>query len=521
MTAADALFRLAAEVAAFHSRSTTGTITVVPVLVEDLQPARHVFEALCAVTDGRLLDVSSDELQVPVPGTSDPVRRAAVNTALVTIGGRRVELQMTGGGLTDATFVDPPAGPDPSGGERTVLAVARAVAHEALDRHELVVLMWADAAVDMLFRPTIWNLVVQQLSGSPHLTLKTLVAVAGTSIDVRRHCQVVGGFRLALENNRLVRRHGPDSLSGFAAEVAGHPGPVIMFLGAGFGASSRLPLGNAVRDQAIKRLIGLTSAVGTPSEELAHRFQEWMAGHHDWLSDEEKLMPADEYAKRLTLEQVVRAEQKVYPQLPTLVAFKDHHDSVIGTPGQGVLDLSKVAELMPGRLVIVEVNFDQLVEHHATVPTRVFASDDEFADAPAHVAAYLAGTTTDLPILKIHGSIERFDTCVITDDQTALGVGTNKLAALRALLNETDPTLWLFVGASMRDRDLARIFGDEDWARGVDERWVVPYAVDTIEAFAATRLPFWKKTSREDLYSRLTTETSDAFLAALRSALEV
>jgi hypothetical protein len=475
-----------------------GTVTVVPVLVEDLQPARHVFEALCAVTGGRLFDAESDELQAAVPGTTDPVRRAAVDAALT------------------------PAGPDPSGGERTVLAVARAVAHEELDRRELVVLLWADSAVDLLFRPAIWDLVVRQLSGSPHPTLRTLVAVAGTSIDVPRHCQSHGGFRLALENDRLVRRHGPDAVSGFAAEVAAHTGPVVVFLGAGFGASSRLPLGNALRDQAIKRLLGLTSTVETPSDELAQRFQEWMAGHPDWLSEEESLMPADQYAKRLTLEQVVRAEQKVYPDLPTLTEFREHHDAVIGTPGQGVLDLSKVAELMPGRLVVVEVNFDRLVEEHATVPTRVFAADEEFADAPAHLESYLAGTASELPILKVHGTIDQPSTCVVTDDQTAIGVGSNKLTALRTLLNEDEPTLWLFIGASMRDHDLARVFADETWARGVDERWVVPYAVDTIETYANARTPFWRAqgSPRQDLYSRLCTESSDVFLAALRAALE-
>lgn len=523
MTTANALFRLAADAAAFHSRSLPGAVTVLPVLVDDMAPTRLVFEALCQLTGGRLFDASQDELQLPVPGTADPVRRAAVEAALTTApsgGVRRVVLEGNPGEETDAAFVDPPAGPDPSGGERIVLAVARAAAHADLDTHELAVLLWEDSAVDLLFRPALWSLMVDQFSGLNHPTLRTLIPVIESPIDVRLHCQGPRGFRLALQDGRLLHRHGQDALPAFATEVATHHGPIVLFLGAGFGASSRLPLGNGIRDDSIRRLLGLAATTPATSDELAHRFQEWMADQHGWLSDEERLMPADEYARQLTLEQVVRAEQKVYPDLPTLVGFKAHHDAVIGTPGQGVLDLARVAELTVGRLVVVEVNFDQLVEAHAIVPTRVFASDDEFTEAPAYLDEYLAGTATDVPVLKVHGTIDRFETCVITDDQTGLGIGDPKLAALRRLLNPAEPTLWIYVGASMRDRDLGRVFGDEDWARGVDERWVAPYLVDTVESFAAARAPFWQETPRQSLQSRLTTETSDAFFAALRISLE-
>jgi hypothetical protein len=348
-----------------------------------------------------------------------------------------------------------------------------------------------------------------------------LIAVVESSIDVPLHCNGSRGFRLALQDGRLLQRQPADAVSAFAAEVAAHAGPIVVFLGAGFGVSSRLPLGNKIRDDAIRRLLGLTATLPATSHELAHRFHEWMAaGQPDWLSDEERTMAADLYAKQLTLEQVIRAEQRVHPDLPTLVQFKTHQDAVLGTPGQGVIDLARVAELAVGRLVVVEVNFDQLVEAHAVVPTRVFASDDDFAGVPPYLDDYFAGTATDIPVLKVHGTIERFDTCVVTDVQTGLGVGERKLAALRRLLSPAEPTLWIYVGASMRDRDLSRVFGDEDWARGVDERWVAPYLVDTVESFASARAPFWRQTTRQSIHSRLTTETSDAFFAALRAALE-
>lgn len=522
MSAADALFRLAAEAAAFHSRSGAGAVTVVPVLVDDIAPARLVFEALCQVAGGRLLDAREDELQGAVPSTSDPVRLAAVEAALTTApsGGVRRVVLISDPPMVDAEFVDPPGGPDPSGGERTVLAVARAAAHADLDTHELVVVLWSDTAVDLLFRPALWSLAVDQLDGLGSTTLKTVIAVVESEIDVRQHCQRGRGFRIALQGGRLLHRHGSDMVAGSAAEIARHPRPFVLFLGAGFGASSRLPLGNTVRDEAIRRLLGIAPGLSVTSDELGRRFHQWMAGHPGWLSDEERLMSDDNYSRQLTLEQVVLAEKKVYPDLPTLAAFKTHHDAVVGTPGQAAVDLARVTELTAGRIIIVEVNFDTLVESHSLVPVKVFASDDEFEDAPTYIANYLSGLETAIPVLKVHGTIDRFDTCVISDDQTGLGVGPYKLAALRALLDPDNPRLWVYVGASMRDRDLARVFGDEDWARGVDERWVAPYLVDTVEAFAAARTPFWERQPRRSIESRLTTETADSYFAALRAGLE-
>ena len=178
------------------------------------------------------------------------------------------------------------------------------------------------------------------------------------------------------------------------------------------------------------------------------------------------------------------------------------------------------AELAAGRLVVVEVNFDTLVERHSRVPVRVFSSEDEFSAAAVYIADYFAGRETEIPVLKLHGTIKDFSTCVISDDQTALGVGSNKLAALRALLDPDSPRLWIYVGASMRDRDLAQVFGDEDFARGVDERWVAPYLVETVDAFASSRAAFWERMPRRTIQSRLTTETADAFFTALRHALE-
>lgn len=99
-------------------------------------------------------------------------------------------------------------------------------------------------------------------------------------------------------------------------------------------------------------------------------------------------------------------------------------------------------------------------------------------------------------------------------EQTERGIGEAKFHALRALLNDP-PRMWIYVGASMRDLDLGPVLGDENFARGLDERWVAPYLVDTVDTFALRRQPYWGDTQFKTIQDRLITETADAFFDAL------
>ena len=162
------------------------------------------------------------------------------------------------------------------------------------------------------------------------------------------------------------------------------------------------------------------------------------------------------------------------------------------------------------------MNFDLLVETHAGVATKVFASTTDFSVAPDYLARYISGEEHDIPVLKLHGTIQDFDTCVVTQEQTELGVGTEKLEALRALLDpEGRSRLWIYVGASMRDRDLLRVLTGEDFGRGLDERWVLPYVVESVEQYAESRSVFWNQTDLPRMDDRVIAETSDAFFTAL------
>ncbi len=519
MSATISLFALAEAVARRHEQNPSGKVTVIPVLVEDLSVALPVLRAICEVTQGRLLDTGEAQLEAPVPGTGDPVRRQAVASALTTTGldARRVDLVEVENGLMDAVF-DPPAGSLPSPGERTVLAIARAAAHRDLDEHELAIIAYRDTLMDFPFRRAVWNLGVKQLPDLPHGTLRTLVFVAESPINIDMHCQPRLGFRLAIDSGRLLRRHGPDDLQMAAGSIASLADGFVLFLGAGFAASSRLPMGDALRDRAIRRLLAISDSDAQTSEQLAVRFHNWISDRPNWLSQAERNMPQVEYVAQLTLEQVIRAEQHVYPELPTLAEFRAHHDDVIGTPGSAPRDLGAILEQCDGRIIVAEVNFDRLVETHASVPLKVFASDEEFAGAADYVTRYLSGEEKDVPLLKFHGSIDRPETCIVSAEQTERGVPVGKLNALRALIDQDRPRVWIYVGVSMRDQDLLRVFNAPDFGNGVDERWVIPYLPDTVEAYGLNQEPFWRNRPLNTFEDRLTTETADAFFAALRHA---
>jgi hypothetical protein len=147
MTNPEVLFNLVSELAATYRRSEEGRVHVLPILVDDLGEAHVVLRALCELTGGRLLSSEEVELHKAVPATTSSLIPPAVEAALTTVpaGGTRRVVPKISDGAADAAFIDPPGGPDPSPGEKTVLAVARAAMHADLDSAQLAVITWRDS----------------------------------------------------------------------------------------------------------------------------------------------------------------------------------------------------------------------------------------------------------------------------------------------------------------------------------------------------------------------------------------
>lgn len=520
MASAQSAIDLARELVREFERSTAGTVTVIPVLVDDLAFAMPALRAFSELTGALWLD--SSDLSDPVPPTSDVLRAAAWRAGLQidAMGSpRSVQLQRTDSGLIDAVF-DPPTGGGPSPGEATILGLARAAAHGDLDEASAGIILYRDSVLDLPTRRAAWKASVEWFFDVPHPALQVLVVVVESSIDVGLHCTTGLGFRYALADDRLLVRRGRDDLRASVRAIATVPDPMVIFLGAGFSASSRLPLGNYLRDTAICRLLGIDDQDAFSSHDLAVRFFGWVSGRRELMSSSERMMTESDYVETLTLEQVVRAEVGFFQKSRTLEDFLEHHERVVDSPGPCVLDLAKILEeAQPtNRMILCGVNFDQLIERNCGRSIRVFASDSEFEAAPDYLARYLDGRENDVPYLKFHGSIDDLDTCVASAEQTELGIGSAKLAALHSLLS-APPRMWIYVGASMRDLDLLPAQFGEDFSRGTDERWVSPYMVDTVEAFGKQRQPFWKNGSFPTVQDRLIAETADAFFAALREEL--
>lgn len=139
--------------------------------------------------------------------------------------------------------------------------------------------------------------------------------------------------------------------------------------------------------------------------------------------------------------------------------------------------------------------------------------------AQTHVKHNLLGSTTEIPILKIHGLIEDLQSCVASEEQTNRGFGRHKLNALRAVVAEG--CQWIYVGAGMRDHDLVPVLVNDDVLKRIDERWVTPYLDASAEEFGMERLPAWldSRSPARTVEQRIISETADAFFRALKHEL--
>lgn len=198
--------------------------------------------------------------------------------------------------------------------------------------------------------------------------------------------------------------------------------------------------------------------------------------------------------------------------------FKTIHDHAVTLPppGPAVRQLQRMLAV-PKRLVILTVNFDELVELGHEDQLDVIVEDSQFAAAAASgLRDYLNSATVDrkVPYMKLHGTISDLSTCVASSRQTQQGLAPAKQAALEALLEADEPVRWVYVGASMRDVDLRPVLDSGAFRRGVDERWVAPFPDPNVEEFAIGReqLVNWQTVN---MFERSITETADVFMTEL------
>ncbi|WP_433724626.1 SIR2 family protein [Actinoplanes sp. CA-051413] len=515
MTSAGLYLEVATRVNSDHqARRGSNELAVVPIVVDDLEQAGAVARCLSELIGGGVLHANVLVGAPPRAGNSDSRLRAAVEKNLVLRtprGDERIEISLLKSGDVSATY--PSAGPL-SGGATTMLGIAKAVIDAQLVSGEIGVILYDESGMDKVTLRSCWSLFVDDLSGLNLGPLRTLVVFVKAWPSVDPHGQPNRGCSFAIVDGRLQRRKPHDNAAGDAAEFARSKSRArVLFLGAGFSVSSRLPLGDGLRDDAIRRLLGEVDPIMPVSpEDLAVRFRRWLVGH-DELDLRLGGLTEEEFGQQLTLEQVLAFERVRDPDMPTLQDFKEGHDRALSTPGKAVTALASMLR-SPNNLVLTTVNFDELVETHAPGLVQRFATDSEFDGAADYIRRYLKGEETKVPLLKLHGTISETDSCVATTTQTEQGISDAKKAAIAELRGQGEKkTPWIYVGASMRDVDLTPLFAEPSFGLSVDEHWVAPFMDLNVERFAAHRRQVWA--GDRGLQSRLITEIADEFIQLL------
>lgn len=526
-----ALLEMIGSVLREHTDTSNPGVHVLPCLSNDLAADIGTLNSAVHAAGGSVLNTTRHRADQESAAEAMDYRTAvpgAPSPALTTLLGIELRLARAGGDCTveisvdkqcvDARYVAATtasaAAPVPSSKD-PVLAIVRALCSQRLSQHQLAVIVYDEDELDVGQKDAVWRLSAH-LRGLTIGSLRTLVILAGASVNLARHVQHETGFRLARQAGQLITRHPPRSLNAAVADIVRSAAPFVgLFLGAGFSASSGLALGNSLRDAALRDLD--QSAAGAGPHELACDFYRWL-GSQDRLLDSERGVNIDKLAAELTLERVLREEFRSFAgeDPPTLARFAQECGAAKSRIGGAPVALARMLAT-PRRLVLCTVNFDELIETAAPGRCRVFATDDDFHAAADHLDDYLAGGTDEAPLWKLHGTISNIDSCVASDDQTLIGLSDPKRAALEHVLGAaTSPVPWFYVGASMRDTDLVPLLGQPEFVNGLREHWVLPHTIDTVRTFVDQhRTERWDANKLPKFEERLITETADAFLSVL------
>jgi hypothetical protein len=417
-------------------------------------------------------------------------------------------------------------------GQRAVREIATAVCHEDLRSADRTVLIVAEDALDARHVAQTWALLMRlpellSLRAGTRLTVFAGDSSAGPGTG---HYAGDQSVRYVVDRRGLQVRRPWAQNRAAVSELGVHDQDdmplLVLFLGAGASTSAGLPLGNTVRDRALEHLM---------QEPVSHDTADEVAGRFfDQLSELEELLPGEEDAGRgafvssLTLERVLAVEQarEGVTDCHTLRRFRAEHATVRsalatraaagGFADDPLLRLLGVQK----RIVLVTVNFDQVVEAKGGALVRAFVTDTDFAELPQYLEAYAAGGGP-IPLIKMHGDIDVPASIVANLEQTQAGLSLARSQALSHLVDRVSlqqVRRWWYVGYSMRDRDLDSVWTGGAFADRMTERWVAPTVDPHVRAFIGKqRLLRWSDAARKGYSAdeRTITTTAHDFFGLL------
>jgi hypothetical protein len=521
---------------------------VVPVVVDDLAQLRPLLGEVFRWAGLPFLIAEQSADGRALRGRSsppDPVLRRLVEAFRLDPDGTGVPRNLTVTTDNDTLKVRVGSDETPTNpGDRNQLGLLTALLDPFLRGHRLAVIAYDETGMAADAKERVWSLLLDDVPHSGDGLPRTLlVIVSAAELDYARHCRAGSGVRWALLRGAVWWRRRAQSDTSDVARLAAGNGPLVLMLGAGASLSSPGMLtGDQLRDKALARQVPDLAAQGASVEVQAREL-------FRRLGPDRRLMPRDErgpadthedeFVRNLTLERVLREE--VHPLSenavpPTLKEFGDIQRGALASPGLAVRQLRRMLTLR-GRLVLLTVNFDQLIEDGSMVlgpndldpyetsppgprdapAVRLFVTEDDFEKFPGYYDRYSQDGGA-VPLVKLHGTVDRPETVRANVDVILPGLGENAAALLRYLLAPVGhSTSWTYVGCSMRDPDINGVMGTREFALRTFEQWVAPMADPHVVAYVTeVREPAWRAESRPaDLRERIITQTADTFMTEL------
>ena len=507
------VLRLLLRLLASERDNQTG-VSVVPVVIDDFDRHGDLIRAALHADGGAV--VLASEATSGVDGIIDTALKTHIEAHLQVprVGGGSTKVEIhSHDGIIRAT-IDGQLNLTNSSHQQ-IAGVAVALLSDVVQNSDTAIIVYNDTGLDEDWAQAIWRL-FGELHGMPLLNIRQLI------ILIERHNREPQDYHLNDEpslrylvdaTDFMPRKPSPTTKADIhhLAHQARENG-LVLFLGAGFSRSSDLPLGDSLRDDALKTFLAMPDKRAV---ELASSF-------YDYLLTNERLFHTEigqsiqEFSYNLTLERVLREEfwRSGIDGSPTLRRFEELNRNALNNTGPSIRSIRAIIERIP-RLVLITVNFDNLVEGSSSNVFTIVAEED-FESGVNYIDSYLEGKNDKVPFLKLHGSIESKSTIVATSDQTAMGLSTAKDQCVRGVLREQGRIPWVYVGYSMRDPDLWSVFQSNEFIDGVDEYWVAPFAEKSVREWCEVHRQFDGRQRR--LWERCITLTSDRFLNELLDA---
>jgi hypothetical protein len=495
-------------VLAEEERHRNREVLTVPIVHDALAPEEGLIVGVANHIDGAFIRIAGRS-----DGAAAPLNRPLSELIVERLA--RGRLRVVFEEQDERVVAHLPDHPEPSEGFGILLRLCEVLASAEID-HPVVFVSYPLGDMDADLAEAAWELCGLTVRVSAPTALRVFVPIAMGEVSVKYHCRPNNPVRLAVQHDRLIVRGRPADLDASVRKVLWQRAqPLVLFLGAGASASAGISIGDPIRDDALRRLVGAHPSIG----ELVGAFQDYLEETDRWRPGERDLLRT-QFRERLTLERVLREEfhelgGRSLSLSPTVARLTRESEKALDRLPEGRKALRRLVSCLP-RLVIVTINFDRLIEEGLGVQHTVIADPQSAEEYRDLVVERISGRTEVLPILKLHGTIEDPDTLVASIDKTEFGLAPQIGATLDAMVKAAGGSLtWVWIGCSMRDADLRIWLGNQHGVEQLNEWWVDPLPSQTLFDYAHhLRERHWA-TVDQTLKDRLVTETADVFLQRL------